>query len=100
VRLGGVAANLARIESASANEAHCELVRNMIQDSEFLIEWTAPDAEISTASELVEMQIQLAIWQLKWQTIWSDMERRKQVAAQAGQWSERVLELSGLLDEN
>jgi len=100
VRLGGVAANLARIQSACANEAHAELARNMIQDSEYLIEWTAPDAEINTASELVEMQIQLAVWRRKWQSIWNNIEQRQRVATQAGQWSARVLELSGLLDEN
>lgn len=99
-RLGGVAANLARIQSACANEAHAELARNMIQDSEYLIEWTAPDAEINTASELVEMQIQLAVWRRKWQSIWNNIEQRQRVATQAGQWSARVLELSGLLDEN
>lgn len=98
VRLGGVSANLARIQSASKHNDHSELVRNMLEDSEFLIEWTAPEAEIDIASELVEIQIQLALWRLTWQRIWNDIERRRAVAEQAGIWSERILNLSGLLD--
>lgn len=99
IRLGGLAANLARINSFSDHDGHFDLVRNMIEDSEYLVEWAAPDATLETQAELVELQIQLAVWHLKWQTIWSDVERRRAVAAHAGTWSERVLELSGLLNE-
>lgn len=99
VRMGGIAANLSRIQSASNNDAHSELVRDMIQDSEYLIEWTAPDAKIETAGELVEMQIQLVLWHRRWQQIWNERERRRAVAEQVSIWSDRLLDLSGLLNE-
>lgn len=99
IRLGGVSANLARIQSASRHDEHFELVRNMLEDSEFLIEWTAPEADVDVAGELVEIQIQLARWVLTWQTIWNDIERRRAVAEQAGKWSDRLLDLSALLNE-
>lgn len=99
IRLGGVSANLARIQSASRHDEHNELVRNMLEDSEYLIEWAAPEAEIDVAGELVEIQVQLALWHLQWNSIWNDIERRNAVAARAGEWSERILDLSGLLDD-
>ncbi|MBI4671136.1 MAG: hypothetical protein HY741_05655 [Chloroflexi bacterium] len=99
VRLGGVSANLARVKSASRNDQHLEVVRDMIQDTEYLIEWTAPDLEAETASELVEIQVQLAHWCLTWESVWNDIDQRRAVAEQAGHWSEKILDLSGLLND-
>jgi len=39
----------------------------------------------------------LASWQYKWPDIWNDPVRRREVAEQSGRWSDRVLELSGLM---
>ena len=54
-------------------------------------------AEIDTAAELVELQIQLARWQHKWKSIWADPLQRREVAEQSSAWSKRILERSGLL---
>ncbi len=97
VRLGGLAANLSRVKSFSANEAGEEAVEGLIDESKMFIEWTAAQAEIHTAEKLVELQIQLALWQLQWETIWNDPFKRKQVAEQSALWSKQVLEMSGLL---
>ncbi len=97
VRLGGLAANLSRIKSFSANEASKDAVESLIDESKMFIEWTAAQAEISTAEKLVELQIQLALWQLRWGTIWNDTLKRKQIAEQSSLWSRQVLEMSGLL---
>ena len=97
VRLGGLAANLSRIKSFSANEAGKDAVESLIDESKMFIEWTAPQAEINTAEKLVQLQIQLALWQLQWGTIWNDSLKRKQIAEQSNVWSRQVLEMSGLL---
>lgn len=97
IRLGGLAANLSRIKSFSANEASREVVESLIDESKMFIEWTAAQAEINTAEKLVELQIQLALWQLGWLKIWPDISRRTQVAEQSSAWSKHVLEMSGLL---
>lgn len=97
VRLGGLAANLRRIKSFSAQEASREAVGTLIEESKYFIEWTARDTQIETAAQLVELQIQLARWQRNWPQIWSDSSRRQQIAEQSLAWSERVLEFSGLL---
>jgi hypothetical protein len=97
-RLGGIAANLASVKSCSKNIAHSDLVVSLVEESKIFIEWTALDADIDTAGELVELQIQLALWQLRWTKIWADPVQRMEVAEQAKIWSDRILARSGLLD--
>lgn len=97
VRLGGLAANLSRIKSFAANDAGREAVESLIAESKLFIEWTAAEAEINAAAELVELQIQLARWQYNWARIWDDRVQRRNVAEQSAAWSKRVLEMSGLL---
>ena len=98
VRLGGLAANLHRIKSFANHDANLALTESLLDESKFFIEWTAGETEIDNAAELVELQIQLSLWQRNWQTIWIDPARRQRVADQSGIWSSRVLEMSGLLD--
>lgn len=98
IRLGGLAANLSRIKSFSTYEASRVAVESMIDESKYFIEWTAAEAEVHTAAQLVELQIQLACWQRTWADIWSDPAQRSQMAEQSATWSKRVLEMSGLLN--
>lgn len=97
VRLGGLAANLSRIKSFSTNKASQAVVESLIDESKMFIEWTAAQADVYTAEKLVDLQIQLARWQLQWETIWHDASKRYRVAEQSALWSKQVLELSGLL---
>jgi hypothetical protein len=97
VRLGGLAANLARIKSFSDHPDHRDAVESLLEESKFFIEWTTPDAELDLQAELVELQIQLARWQQSWSNIWADSEKRTGVIEQASAWSERLLKISGLL---
>ncbi len=99
-RLGELAANLARIASFCTNDLNCDAVASLIEESKFFIEWTAIDTGIDRAAKLVELQVQLARWQLGWSNIWVDEAKRKTVAEQAKHWSEHVLEMSGLLTES
>ena len=70
VRLGGLAANLSRIKSFASREGNREAVESLIDESKYFIEWTAAEAEVDTAAELVELQVQLARWQRNWARIW------------------------------
>ncbi len=97
VRLGGLAANLARIKSFSDHPDHRDAVENLIEESKFFIEWTALDAELDLQAELVELQVQLARWQHSWLNIWADPVQRTAIAEQASARSEQLLEKSGLL---
>ena len=97
-RLGGLSANLARIKTLIGKAVSQETITYLMRESKFFIEWTALDADIDTTVELVELQIQLALWQLRWTKIWADPAQRMEVAEQAQIWSDRILERSGLLD--
>ncbi len=100
IRLGGISANLARVQSASGNPRQSEVVRDMVRDTEYLIEWTAAECDPEVGGELVELQIQLAVWYRNWVLLWQDADLRNVIATMSGKWSDRVLELSGLLNEN
>ena len=97
VRLGGLAANLSRIQSFVKNEANRNAVESLIEESKFFIEWTAPEAEIETAAQLVELQLELVRLQFKMEQWWPDESRRKQVSEQSKLWSSQVLASSGLI---
>jgi hypothetical protein len=97
VRLGGLAANLARVKSFADHPDHRGVVERLLEESKFFIEWTAPEAGVDSQVALIELQIQLARWQHTWRRIWDDPARRASVAEEAGAWSERVLEMSGML---
>ncbi|NJM58966.1 MAG: hypothetical protein HC849_00200 [Oscillatoriales cyanobacterium RU_3_3] len=97
MRLGNLASNLVRIKSRCQNAAHSEIIEDLLQESKLFIEWTAADTEIEIAAELVKLQVQLACWQYSWAKIRSDAKQRMKVGEQVKIWSEKVLNMSGLL---
>ncbi|MBH8553374.1 hypothetical protein I8751_13520 [Nostocaceae cyanobacterium CENA357] len=99
IRLGHIAANLARIKSFS-EIAYKEAVISVIDETKWFIEWTAAEIEPLQAEELVNIQIQLAMWELSWDDIWLNEKECRLVAEQSSVWSGRVLEISGLLSES
>lgn len=97
IRLGGLAANLARIRSFAAQGGSDDVVESLIDESKWFIEWTAGELGVDRAAELVALQVQLARWQLQWPRIRHNAEARGRVAEDGAVWSQRVLEMSGLL---
>jgi len=97
VRLGGLAANLARVKSFSDNPMHRHVVESLVDESKYFIEWTASDAGADIQIELVELQRQLARWHHRWEIIWADPIQRAAMADQASMWAQKLLEMSGLL---
>lgn len=99
VRLGGLAANLARVKSFSDHPHHREVVDGLLRESMLFIEWTAEAAGPDVQAQLVELRTELARWRDNWGAIWANAERRAAVAEEAEKWSVRVLRMSGLLAE-
>ena len=97
IRLGGLAANLARIQSFSDHPKNRDVVKNILEESKFFIEWTALETQPEVQAELVALQRQLSLWHYGWNILWADETLRQAVAEKAGRWSQRVLEASGLL---
>ena len=98
IRLGGVAANLARVESFSTHDALRDAVGRLMLESSHFIEWTTAEADLKVKAELTELQRQLSEWQDTLADVWADPEKRASIAREAGKWSQRVLAASGLLD--
>ena len=99
IRLGGLAANLARVKSFSMLTANASAVFDLFEESKFFIEWTAADVDVSTTEQLVDLQLQIAVWQRNWGSIWPDEARRSEMALSSLEWSNRVIVSSGLLDQ-
>lgn len=97
IRLGGLAANLARIETFSQHPENKEAVAGLLEESAFFIEWTVSDVSHDVRVALVELQRLLVQWRRAWDRIWMDRDELSRVCAQAGGWSQRVLRLAGLL---
>ena len=96
-RLGGLAANLARVHSFASNSGHMQAVKDLIVEGEHFIEWLAPEAELLELERLAQLQIELATWQYHIKDIWSDEAKRHDMARTAQLRSSEVLEMSGLL---
>ena len=96
VRLGGLAADLARIGSTSANVANARAVEVLIEEARRFIEWTAADLEVDVAGELVDLQLALTLWRDVWGHARAHPVQRALLAHEATCWSDRVLALSGL----
>ena len=97
IRLGGIAANLARIKSFSSNENHLRAIESLLDESKYYIEWTIKDAPIDVQAYLIQIQIQLALWQVQLMRIWSNTEKRISISTIANKWSQEILKLSGLM---
>lgn len=100
IRLGGIAANLARVASCAESQLNSRAVVDMIYESKFFIEWAAPTAPIETAATLVELQLALVQWQNTFSKQHSDPAVCSVLSKFAREWSERLLQMSGLLFES
>ena len=96
IRLGGIAADLARVSSCAQHEGSNDTVAMMLEESQWFIEWTAAEAEI--AAELVDIQVLIALWRRAWPEVQHQRMQRTILAVQAKKWSDQVLDYSGLLD--
>jgi len=97
IRLGGLASNLSRLASFSKHAGSQQVVAEIFLESRWFIEWTARELEILQAAELVELQVKLALWDFESRQNWNDESWRNALVSKATQWSQRVLEMSGLL---
>ena len=92
-RLGALAANLARISSFSKGAENLKLIKSLLEESEYFIEWTAPEVPIDCQEKLVELQIQLAVCSYR---LNRDENGLLKFSNEFQKWSEELLELSGL----
>lgn len=102
LRLGALATNLARIVSFAKNIKATKSVEGLLDESICFIEWSAagllPD-RVDAAARLVDIQRGLTHWQWNWNQVQANADERHKLAEQAQAWSDEVLKMSGLLDQ-
>lgn len=96
VRLGGLAADLARIGSASVNPVNSRAVETLLEEARRFVEWTAEALDPDVAGELVDLQLALTLWLQVWKDAQTNPAQRALLAHEAVCWSDRVLAHSGL----
>ena len=98
IRMGGLAANLARIKSFSENDDNATAVFHLLEESKYYIEWAGHEMDVNSAVQLVDLQRKISGWQLRFDTVWADTTKRKMLAKAAARWSSVILRSSGLLE--
>ena len=90
IRLGGLAATLARISTSARNSTDPAIIVSLLDEASHLIEWTASETEPAIAAELVQMQRIISMWQKSWNTASRIPQQRTLLAAQTKNWSDKV----------
>jgi len=98
VRLAGLAADLARLSSSARHETGTDAVAEMLEESQYFIEWTAAEAEPEIAAELVDIQRMVALWRKAWPEAQNHRTQRTLLSVQAKKWSDLVLRYSVLVE--
>lgn len=93
IRLGGLAADLARIASCAENPKNHDVIISLLEEGKYFAEWAASQAPLEAQEVLAQVQVLLALWERRWLAGQPDPGMR----AQAQQWSEQLLALSGLV---
>lgn len=96
VRLGNIAVHLNRINSWLENPDNGNLLYSMIKETRLFIEWTTPDMEAEQATQLNHLERYLARCLSDWDKIWNDAEQKNKLSEEVSNWSEKVLQISGL----
>ncbi|MBD2364934.1 hypothetical protein H6G36_27870 [Anabaena minutissima FACHB-250] len=102
-RLGHLATNLARIKSFCDDVTPQDVVASLLKESLYFIEWTVPNmvqTDIEQAAQIVDLGRTLTRWLCNWEKIKSDATALTQVQSEVSLWSQRVLDMSGLLSES
>jgi hypothetical protein len=94
VRLAGLAADLSRVASSARRATGAAAAAAMLEESQYLIEWTAAEAPAEIAEELVNLQVMLALWRQAWPAAQHHPFQRSLLAVQAKQWADQVLRQS------
>ncbi len=99
IRLASLAADLGRVVSSARHASGSESVAQMLEESQYFIEWTAAEAEAGIAAELVDIQRMIVAWRKAWPEAQHSQTERTLLSIQAKKWSDQVLEYSGVLNQ-
>jgi hypothetical protein len=96
-RLGNLASSIKRLGYFVGKRKHDATVHQLFQECRFFSAWTAPESTFETKTELEALQSDLEAWQNEFQNANDTELWRAEINAACERWSNRILELSGLL---
>ena len=91
LRLAGLAADLSRVASSARRATGGAAAAAMLEESQYLIEWTAAETQAEVAEELVNLQVLIALWRRAWPEAQHSPLQRSLLAVQAKQWADQVM---------
>ncbi|MEM9214853.1 MAG: hypothetical protein AAGD25_10960 [Cyanobacteria bacterium P01_F01_bin.150] len=93
-QLGSLSLNLMRLHVLANQGSDDAIAHHLVRESQFFVEWTIPtidlETEISSATELLELQRSLSRWKLNWVELWASEAERQRVATTAQEWCDRL----------
>ncbi len=98
-RIGEIGVNLLNIHSFETLEDMAEYARQLSEQSRKFIEWTLRDIEAEKRAQLLMLDQELSRWQINLSHLWLDANERKRICQTSKGWSDRLIEMSGLLYE-
>lgn len=96
-KLGHLASDLARISSFLDNSINIKAAEDVLEESKFFIEWTAPEAPSHLQALLSEMQSKLALWHRHLIQKQENSASVKELRKMTKVWSIQLVEFSGLI---
>ena len=98
LQLGAIAANLSRIRSFSDHPGHMKVIEGMLVETIGFVGFLLSQPQPNIAEELTDLREWLLLQASDWGRISADADAVAVVATEAGAWSDRVLQRSGLLN--
>lgn len=92
MRLGHLAADLARLSTFSNKEA----IRDILEETKFFIEWTAREASFDIQAILSEIQSKVALWQRHIIMQKETSLEIEELRHSAKSWNKKLLELADI----
>lgn len=99
MQLGNIAANMGRIDSYMTDPISEEVVTSILDETKHFVSWAILNATLHEQLELAVLQQRLIQWQLTLPDFWQDARQRLATGREARRWSDQLLTMSGLLDE-
>lgn len=98
-RMGNLASTLSRLSDFIEFNRPAESILAVLHEGQRFVAWTESDVDGRTAAELQRLALDLQGWRDRWSSSAGDATAAAEVSRSARAWSDRVLELSGLLTQ-
>ena len=99
IQLGNIAANMGRSDSYMTDPISEEIIISVLDETKHFVSWAILNATLQEQLELAVLQQRLIQWHLTLPYLWQDSRQRLATGREARRWSDQLVTMSGLLDE-